>query len=61
VRMALVRNPRTPVPSVLAFLPNLTMRDLNEIATLEELAPHLKKYIQQELMRRKDPKTARGD
>ena len=61
VRMALVRNPRTPVPSVLAFLPNLTMRDLDEIATLEALAPHLKKYIQKELMRRKDPKTARED
>jgi hypothetical protein len=53
VRMALVRNPHTPVPSVMAFLPNLTMRDLKEIAALEGLAPHLKKYIQQELTRRK--------
>ena len=53
VRMALVRNAHTPVPSVMAFLPNLTMRDLKEIATLEGLAPHLKKYIQQELTRRK--------
>jgi hypothetical protein len=52
VRMALVRNAHTPVPSVMAFLPNLTMRDLKEIATLEGLAPHLKKYIQQELARR---------
>jgi hypothetical protein len=54
VRMALVRNAHTPVPSVMAFLPNLTMRDLIEIATLEGLAPHLKKYIHQELARRKD-------
>jgi hypothetical protein len=54
VRMALVRNAHTPVPSVMAFLPNLTMRDLKEIATLEGLAPYLKKYIQQELTRRKD-------
>jgi hypothetical protein len=54
VRMALVRNPHTPVPVVLAFLPNLTMRDLKEIATLEGLAPHLKKCIQHELTRRKD-------
>jgi hypothetical protein len=53
IRMALVRNAHTPVPAVLAFLPNLTMRDLKEIATLEGLAPHLKKYIQQELTRRK--------
>jgi len=59
VRMALVRNAHTPVPSVLAFLPNLTMRDLNEIAALEELAPHLKKYIQQELTRRKDAERTR--
>jgi hypothetical protein len=36
----------------MAFLPNLTMRDLKEIATLEGLAPHLKKYIQQELAHR---------
>ena len=52
VRMALVRNAHTPVPAVMAFLPNLTMRDLKEIATLEGLAPHLRKYIQQELARR---------
>ncbi|MGB0036603.1 MAG: hypothetical protein WBP79_14125 [Candidatus Acidiferrales bacterium] len=52
VRIALVRNSHTPVPVVLAFLPNLTLRDLKEIAGLEGLAPHLKKYIQQELTRR---------
>jgi hypothetical protein len=54
VRMALVRNAHTPVPSVLAFLPNLTLRDLKEIARLENLAPHLRKYIRQELARRAD-------
>ena len=54
VRMALVRNPHTPVPAVLAFLPNLTMRDLKEVAKLENLAPHLRKYIRQELARRTD-------
>jgi hypothetical protein len=52
VRVALVRNPHTPVPSVLAFLPNLTLRDLKEIARVENLAPHLRKYIRQELVRR---------
>ena len=61
VRMALVRNAHTPVPSVQAFLPNLTMRDLKEIATLDGLAPHLKRYIQQELTRRKRAAGAREE
>jgi hypothetical protein len=52
VRAALIRNQRTPVPCVLAFLPNLTLRDLKDIATLETLAPHLRRYIQLELARR---------
>ncbi len=54
VRVALVRNPHTPVPCVMAFLPNLTLRDLKDIAGLEGLAPHLKKIIQQEPARRMD-------
>lgn len=52
VRAALVRNAHTPVPSVLAFLPNLTLGDLKDIAGLESLSPHLKKYIQAELSHR---------
>jgi hypothetical protein len=52
VRLGLMRNAHTPVPTVLAMLPNLTVRDLKEIATLESLAPHLKKYIERELDRR---------
>lgn len=52
VRVALIRNPHTPVPSVLAFLPNLTLRDLKELATLEGVTPHVRKYIQRELARR---------
>jgi hypothetical protein len=52
VRVALVRNPRTPAPCVLAFLPNLTLRDLKDVVALEGLAPHTKKFIQQELARR---------
>jgi len=52
VRLALMRNDHTPAPSVLAMLPNLTVRDLREIAKLESLAPHLKKYIERELDRR---------
>ena len=52
VRLGLVRNAHTPAPVVLAMLPNLTVRDLKEIAKLEPLAPHLKTYIQLELERR---------
>lgn len=52
VRVALLRNPLTPVPCVLAFLPNLTLRDLQDVAKLEGLAPHSRKYIQRELARR---------
>ncbi len=52
VRLALARNTHTPVAVVQAFLPNLTQRDLREIAKLDDLAPHLKRCIQQELNRR---------
>jgi hypothetical protein len=60
VRMALLRNAHAPVPAVLAFLPNVTMRDLQDIATLEGPSPHLKKYIHQELTRRKNAARADG-
>jgi hypothetical protein len=52
VRLGLTRNAHTPAPIVLAILPNLTLRDLKEIARHEPLASHLKKYIQKELARR---------
>jgi hypothetical protein len=52
VRLGLMRNTHTPAPVVSAMLPNLTEHDLKEIATLESLAPHLKKYIERELDRR---------
>ena len=52
VRAALVRNSCTPPPAVLAFLPDLTLRDFQDISTLEDLAPHLRKYIAAELERR---------
>jgi hypothetical protein len=53
VRAALVRNPLTPAPCVLGFLPNLTLRDLEDIGALKGLSPHTRRYIQQELARRK--------
>jgi len=52
VRLALARNAHTPVAAVQAFLCNFTQRDLREIAKLDDLAPHLKRCIQQELNRR---------
>jgi len=52
VRIALVRNTHTPAASVLAFLPQLTLGDLKQISKLEGLAPHLKKHMREELVRR---------
>jgi len=52
VRVALVRHAHTPTASLRRFLPNLTLRDLKDIARLERLAPHLKKHLRQELARR---------
>lgn len=54
VRAALVCNSQTPAAYVLAFLPNLTLRDLKDISQVEGLAPHLKKHIEKELARRTD-------
>ena len=52
VRVALVRNQHTPIPVVLAFLPNLTLRDLKDLVALEGVSPHVRRYIQKELSRR---------
>jgi hypothetical protein len=52
VRVALLRHPHTPVPAVLQFLPDITLRDLKDALTLEALTPHFRKYIEQELARR---------
>ncbi|HXO05966.1 MAG TPA: hypothetical protein VN884_10105 [Candidatus Sulfotelmatobacter sp.] len=54
VRVALLRHPHTPVPAVLQFLRDITLRDLKDALTLEELTPHFRKYIEQELTRRAD-------
>ncbi len=52
VRVALVRHPHTPVPALLEFLPDLALRDLQDVAALEQLTAHSRKYIEQELARR---------
>jgi hypothetical protein len=52
VRVALVRHPHTPVPALLEFLPDLTLRDLQDVEGLQQLTAHSRKYVQQELARR---------
>lgn len=54
VRVALVRNPATPAPNLLAFLTDLTLRDLRDLAGLESLPPHVRRYIGKELKRRSE-------
>jgi hypothetical protein len=54
VRAALVRNAHTPAAFVRAFVSNLTLRDLQDIAQLEGLAPHRKTQLRQELARRSE-------
>lgn len=53
VRVALLRNPHTPPPCLLAFLPSLKLRDLKDTAALQNIAPHARKYIERELERRR--------
>jgi hypothetical protein len=52
VRAALIRNGRAPVPAVLAFVPDLTLRDLRDISAMNGLAPAVRKQIEDELARR---------
>jgi hypothetical protein len=52
VRVALARNTHTPAVVVRTILPNLTLRDLKDVATMESLAPHLRRIFRQELARR---------
>ena len=52
VRVALIRNPHTRAPVALAFLPDLTMRDLKDVAALETVPSHVRRYIEKELERR---------
>jgi hypothetical protein len=52
VRAALVRNPHAPRASVQAFLPDLTLRDLQEIVALEGINSGIRQHIERELDRR---------
>lgn len=59
VRMALVRNARTPLARVMAFLPDLTLRDLDELSAAGTLTTSLRQYIRHEiaLRSRRKPRT----
>jgi hypothetical protein len=52
IRLALVRNRHTPLRAIMAFLPNLTVRDLKDIATVPGVPANIKAYIQREVQRR---------
>jgi len=52
VRLALVRNPSAPLATVLAFLPELTVNDLRELAAPGIVPDNLRNYLQAEVQRR---------
>ncbi len=52
VRMALVRHPMTPLARLLAFLPDLTLRDLVELSATGTLSAGLRQYMVHEIARR---------
>lgn len=52
VRLALVRNPSAPISIVLAFLPQLTVSDLRELAAPGIVPENLRKYLEAEVRRR---------
>ena len=52
VRLALVRNPNTPLATVLAFLPHITVSDLRVLVEPGIIPPSLRKYLEAEVQRR---------
>jgi predicted regulator of amino acid metabolism with ACT domain len=52
VRLALVRHPLSPLATVLAYLPELTVSDLRELAAPGIVLESLRKYLQAEVQRR---------
>jgi hypothetical protein len=52
VRLALVRHPGSTLSSVLAYLPELTVSDLRELASPGIVSESLRKYLQAEIHRR---------
>jgi len=52
VRLALVRHPLSPLATILAYLPELTVSDLRELASPGIVPASLRKYLQAEVQRR---------
>jgi hypothetical protein len=52
VRLALVRHPSSPLATVLAYLPELTVSDLRDLAAPGIVTESLRKYLQAEVQRR---------
>jgi hypothetical protein len=52
VRLALVRHPLSPLATVLAYLPELTVSDLRELAAPGIVPENLRKYLLAEVQRR---------
>ena len=52
VRLALVRHPASPLATVLAYLPELTVSDLRDLAAPGIVPASLRKYLQAEVQRR---------
>jgi hypothetical protein len=52
VRIALVRNPFTPLARVMTFLPDIPLADLRELQQLSTLRPDLRRYLAHEVARR---------
>lgn len=52
IRLALVRHPSSPLSTVLAYLPELTVSDLRELASPGIVAENLRRYLQAEVQRR---------
>jgi hypothetical protein len=52
VRLALVRNPGTPLSSLLLFLPHLTASDLRDLAAPGIVPENIRRYLQTEVLRR---------
>jgi hypothetical protein len=52
VRLALVRHPASPLATILAYLPELTVSDLRELASPGIVSENLRRYLQAEVQRR---------
>lgn len=52
VRLALLRNPSSSLSTILAFLPELTVSDLRELASPGIVAENLRRYLLAEIQRR---------